>query len=82
MIEQWYTPAIFENYYNECQPKQCIYTFKTNHDVIYIFTTLFGIAGGLITVLELVLPRLVNIIVYCIQKQRTRIVPEPLVVEM
>jgi hypothetical protein len=76
MIEQWHATTVFENYYNECQPIQCIYTFETKNDVIYILTTMFGIAGGLVTVLELVVPRFVNIIMYCIRKLRTRIASE------
>ncbi len=62
MIEQWSVSHIFKNYYNECQPIQCTYTLETNNDVIYIFTTLFGIAGGLTTVLRLILPRLIGLI--------------------
>jgi hypothetical protein len=81
MIEQWYAPTIFENYYNECQPIQCTFTFETNNDLIYIFTTLFGVAGGLVTVLNLVIPRLVNPIMYCIRKQRSRVSPEIIVLE-
>jgi hypothetical protein len=82
MIEQWNAPPIFEKYYNECLPMQCTYTFETKNDVIYIFTTLFGIVGGLTTVLKLLIPRLVNIIVCCIRKQRTRIIPEISVVDI
>jgi hypothetical protein len=82
MIEQWNVSSIFENYYNECQPIECTYTFEANNDVIYIVTTLFGIVGGLTTVLRLLLPRLLNVIVYCIRKQRTRVVPEMLDVEI
>jgi hypothetical protein len=82
MIEQWNVSLIFEHYYNECLPMQCTYTLETKNDVIYIFTTLFGIVGGLTTVLKLLIPRLGNIIVYCIRKQRTRIVPEISVVDI
>jgi hypothetical protein len=62
MIEQWNASPIYENYYNQCQPARCTYTVKTRNDVIYIVTTLFGIAGGLTTVLKLIIPRLVKII--------------------
>ncbi len=75
MIEEWWTRTIFENYYNECQPIQCTYTLETNHEVVYIFTTLFGIAGGLVTILELVVPRLVSVIMYFIRKHRARVTP-------
>jgi hypothetical protein len=62
MIEQWNAPPIYENYYNACQPTHCIYSVETRNDVIYIVTTLFGIVGGLITVLKFILPRLVQIV--------------------
>jgi hypothetical protein len=62
MIEQWNVSQIYENYYNECRPIQCTYILDTNNDMIYIFTTLFGIAGGLTTVLRLILPRLIKLI--------------------
>jgi hypothetical protein len=60
MIEQWNASAIYKKYYNECRPIQCTYTVQRRNDIIYIVTTLFGIIGGLITVLRLILPRLVN----------------------
>jgi hypothetical protein len=62
MIEQWNISSSFENYYNECQPIQCTYTTKTNNDMIYIVTTLFGITGGLITVLKFIVPQLVKFV--------------------
>jgi hypothetical protein len=61
MIEQWNPSSMYERYYNECQPTQCVYTFQTRNDVIYIVTTLFGIVGGLTTVLKFIVPRLVKI---------------------
>jgi hypothetical protein len=81
MIEKKDTFLTFENYYNECLPIQCTYTFETNNDIIYIVTTLFGVAGGLTTVFKLVIPRFVNIIMYLIRKHITRIVPEMSVVD-
>jgi hypothetical protein len=62
MIDYWNASPIYERYYNECQPIQCIYTYETRNDLIYIVTTLFGIAGGLTTVLKLILPRLINLL--------------------
>ncbi len=62
MIEQWNASPIYEKYYNGCQPTQCTYTDETRNDVLYIVTTLFGIVGGLITVLKFIVPRLVKIL--------------------
>jgi hypothetical protein len=61
MIEQWNVSRIFENYYNTCHPIKCTYTLETNNNLIYIFTTLFGIAGGLITALKFIVPKLVKL---------------------
>ncbi len=81
MIEEWNVLTTYETYYNECHPTQCIYKLETNNDIIYIVTTLFGIVGGLTTVLKVVVPRLVKLIVYCIRKQRARVVPETFTVQ-
>jgi hypothetical protein len=62
MIEQWDVSPLYERYYNECRPTQCTYKLETNNDIIYIVTTLFGIAGGLSTVLKIILPRLVKLV--------------------
>ncbi|CAF0854600.1 unnamed protein product [Adineta steineri] len=71
MIEEWNPIQIYDRYYNECQPIECTYTIKTRNSVIYIITTMFGIVGGLITVLKLVVPRLVKFI----RKKRSRLSP-------
>ena len=62
MIEKWNATPIFERYYNECQPTNCTYSFMKRHDLIYIATTLFGLAGGLTTVLNFIVPRLIKFI--------------------
>jgi hypothetical protein len=72
MIELWNTSPIYENYYNACQPTHCIYTVETRNDVIYIVNTLFGIVGGVITVLKFILPRLVKIV-----RKKKREQPQP-----
>ncbi|CAF1309304.1 unnamed protein product [Adineta steineri] len=60
MIETWNSSIMYDSYYDECQPSQCIYTVETKNGAIYIITTLIGLVGGLITVLKLIVPRLVK----------------------
>jgi hypothetical protein len=62
MIEQWDVSPLYETYYNECRPTQCTYKLETNNDIIYIITTLFGVAGGLSTVLKIIIPRLIKLV--------------------
>ncbi|CAF1562192.1 unnamed protein product [Adineta steineri] len=71
MIEEWNSTQIYDRYYDECQPIECTYTIKTRNSIIYIITTMFGIVGGLITVLKLVVPRVVKFI----RKKRSRLSP-------
>jgi hypothetical protein len=60
MVEEWNSSIMYENYFNECEPTECSYTHQTKHNAIYIVTTIIGLIGGLITVLELIVPRLVK----------------------
>jgi hypothetical protein len=80
MIEEWNVSMMYETYYNGCQPTQCSYTIERRNDVIYIVTTLFGIAGGLNTVLRHVVPRFVRFVVSWIERRRMTIVPETVAV--
>ncbi|CAF0953880.1 unnamed protein product [Adineta steineri] len=61
MIEEWNSTQMYDRYYDECQPIECTYTVKTRNSVIYIITTMFGIIGGLITVLSCVVPQVVKV---------------------
>ena len=72
MIEQWNSSIMYDSYYNECQPSQCTYTYETKNNAIYIVTTLFGLIGGLVTALQLIVPRLVKFIIFLIRKWRMR----------
>lgn len=70
MVENWTWSIAYEKYFNECRPIKCTYTHTTRNDAIYIVTTVIGLTGGLITVLELIVPRLVRILRYLIQKRK------------
>jgi len=62
MVEEWNSSEKYNSYYDECQPAECIYTDTRKNDIIYIVTTLIGLLGGLVTVLELVVPSLVKFV--------------------
>ena len=62
MIEQWNISTTYENYYNQCQPIECTYTYERKNGVVYIITALLGLLGGLITILKLIIPTLVKFI--------------------
>ncbi|CAF0788979.1 unnamed protein product [Adineta steineri] len=68
MVEEWINSSIYDNYYSECQLSGCSYTVTTKNNAIYIITTLIGLVGGLITVMKLIMPYLVNFIMFYIKK--------------
>ncbi|CAF3732754.1 unnamed protein product [Rotaria sp. Silwood1] len=69
MVEQWNLSITFENYYSACQPIKCTYSYTGKHDIIYIMTTVFGLIGGMVTILKLVVPRFVKILAYLFLKR-------------
>ncbi|UJR18198.1 hypothetical protein I4U23_005099 [Adineta vaga] len=72
IVEEWNKSIMYDKYFEDCKPKECIYTHVTRNSVIYIVTTLFGLIGGLITVLKLIIPRVVRFVAYCIRKRQVR----------
>ncbi|CAF0767800.1 unnamed protein product [Adineta steineri] len=74
LVENWNLSITYENYYNGCQPTQCSYSYIAKNNAIYIATMIFGLIGGLMTILQCFIPRLVRLIARCIWKRR--IVPE------
>lgn len=62
MVEEWRWVFLYEQYFNTCQPMECRYTYQSRSSVVYIFTTLFGVIGGLSTSLKILIPRLVQVI--------------------
>ena len=56
MIEEWNLTPTYESYYLQCQPSQCTYTAVLKNEAIYIVTTLFGLIGGLVTILKVTVP--------------------------
>jgi hypothetical protein len=61
MVDQWKWSSTYADYFDECHPVECSYTFKTRNDVIHIVITLIGLIGGLVTALKLVVPLIVTL---------------------
>ncbi|CAF1564433.1 unnamed protein product [Adineta ricciae] len=72
MVDKWSTLLNYSNYYDACEPLQCIYTHETKNSLIYIVTTIIGLVGGLVTVLKLVVPRIIKLISSLIRKYRMK----------
>ena len=66
MVEKWSTNISYENYFVQCAPISCSYSTMKRHDFVFILTKVIGLLGGLILVLELIIP----IIVRFVRRQR------------
>ncbi len=60
MVEQWSLDIRPEDYYNQCAPLTCTYSYPHRNTWLSIITTIISILGGLNTVLRLIVPRLVE----------------------
>ncbi|CAF1577131.1 unnamed protein product, partial [Didymodactylos carnosus] len=62
MVEQWNPNVSYDQYYQQCQPKQCTYTYVQQFVLTYIIATILGIFGGLTAVLRIIIPPTVKFI--------------------
>jgi hypothetical protein len=65
MAEHRYTDVNYSAYYEQWNPMECKYTYVIKYDLVYIVTTIIGLIGGLVTVLQLVVPRAVKLLRQC-----------------
>ncbi|CAF1309776.1 unnamed protein product [Adineta ricciae] len=72
MIEKWISHVNYTNYYNQCHPIYCKYTYVKQNDIIYVFTTLFALIGGLASIFQLLIPHFIKLVRYVMRKWRQR----------
>ncbi|CAF1580818.1 unnamed protein product [Didymodactylos carnosus] len=56
MTEEWNDHAEFGDYYSQCNPDKCVYTYNKQGDIGYMVTTIIGLIDGLTTVLKILIP--------------------------
>lgn len=80
MIEEWHTTKNFSSYFTACAPIQCTYTFSERNGFLYVFTTLISSFGGLMVVMRMLAPLIVNLAsqirAYCSKRDRTNRIDE------
>ncbi|CAF1604171.1 unnamed protein product [Rotaria sp. Silwood1] len=75
MVQKWNWSINYDSYYTECQPYECMYTYESRNDAIYIVTTIIGLVGGLTTALNLGILKIVLPILKYTQRKKRRIIP-------
>ncbi|CAF1255681.1 unnamed protein product [Didymodactylos carnosus] len=72
MAENWKKNISFKLYYEQCAPSYCVYTYRQKFDVLYIVTTIIALIGGLTKGLQIIIPRVVNLLK---RKRKTKVLP-------
>lgn len=62
MLEEWSIKVNYSQYFVACRPISCTYTYTERLSILYVFTTLIGLLGGLIVTLRLLCPQITNIL--------------------
>ena len=63
MVEQWLWNDSYVNYYTKCQPSSCFYKVVTKTPFIVVLTTLVGLFGGLVKILQILVPLIIGFII-------------------
>ena len=61
MTDNWTWSMEYEKYFNECRPFECTYLVGGRNSVIYAVTQLISLTGGLVTVLQWIVPRFIHL---------------------
>ena len=59
MVEDWNIEVNYGAYFESCEPLSCTYSFTSRNSILYIITTVFGLIGGVATVLFFLVPFIV-----------------------
>ena len=71
MLDEKTTDIHFDDFYSQCNPALCTYSYYRRFDILFIVTTILGIFGGLSFVLRLIAPIIAKIIL----RRKNRVSP-------
>ena len=60
LVEEWSFQFSPEGYFNQCAPSTCAYSYTQQNTFLVIITTIAAVLSGLITVLRMIIPWLVE----------------------
>ena len=71
-VEKWINNVSYTQYFNQCQPLYCEYSIEKRRGILYIFTLVLSLYGGLTIVLRTLIP----IVIKVIYKKKQQVVAE------
>ncbi|CAF1289577.1 unnamed protein product [Adineta steineri] len=80
-VEKWSENASFEDYYDECAPRFCQYSYPSTFNKFYFITKTLALFGGLSKVLHYALSWITVIVIKILNyKKKTKVIPQSNVV--
>ena len=76
-IEKIEKHILYDQYYLQCAPTQCTYSYSRRFDTTYVITTLLTLFGGLTAALRLITPFIIDLILFIKHRRTTRNEPQP-----
>ena len=70
-IIDWLTTINHTEYFQQCSPKSCSYTYENNRNILYAFTQLLSIYGGLTVAMYFIAPYIIKIFMHKHQSSTT-----------
>jgi hypothetical protein len=74
-VEQWFTNRSYQNYFQQCNPTSCTYSYIQHFQMLYIITTILGVYSGLTVILGVATSFIIHIIFRLISKRKNDVVP-------
>lgn len=68
MVERWDPSCHYDRFYSACAPQRCSYSTIDRPDTAEVFIESVSMLGGMIFLLRLITPQLVNLIFRCFSK--------------
>lgn len=75
LIEEWSTNVSYEQYYEQCSPSSCSFTYMKSSSAVDIITNVLGLYGGLMIIMDAIVAPLLIILCSLIKRPFRRIVP-------
>ncbi|CAF3921398.1 unnamed protein product [Adineta steineri] len=74
-VNEWNIIHSYQNYYEQCHPSQCTYSYIQNSDIPYVVTTIVGLYGGITIVLKVLSKFMIHIFFWIKNHKHTAVVP-------
>jgi len=68
MVERWNRSVSYGNFYQNCRPTYCSFTYEARNYIVYIITTVIGLFDGFSIIFKFLSPVFVKIFFKCIHR--------------